>query len=245
MVWSSSPTRKMSRSSPASSRASSSWVRSRSCDSSTRSTRARDRHERERRRVAAQHPQRAGHEVVHVDHGVGGERGPICSVGCMDMHLGGGRATLRVEGQAGERVVQDAHRGRRHGAAGQPLDDRGTLGEPGHIDARVAQDLPPKGMERAHPDRAVRHTLGLQRRVQPLPQLLRGAPIEGHGAHRRWVGARRDAPADAGDQGRGLARCLRARRRAPVPAAPWPRRAGRAPGGPVAPGRRGRLMRSL
>ena len=100
MVWSSSPTRKTSRVSPASSSASSSCVRSRSCDSSTRSTARPPTPQRERRSVLAEDPQRARHEVVEVEQRLGGERGAVCGVGRVEMHLvrWAGRARGRASG---------------------------------------------------------------------------------------------------------------------------------------------------
>jgi len=84
----------------------------------------------EQRRMVAQDPDGAGHQVVHVDRPVGRQRGSIRGIGRMQLRPFRAGSTLGIEGQPGEHVVEEAHRRRRQWTPGQSLDDRRPLREP-------------------------------------------------------------------------------------------------------------------
>ena len=160
---------------------------------------------REDGRVGAQDPERAGHQVIEVEHRLRGQCRPICSVGCMDMHLvrGGprsGSSVSRVNASSRMRIVAAGSGPPASRSTSAPLSASRVTSTP--ASRRIRR---PRAWNVRTCTRAMRHALWFQGPVEPFPQLFRGAPIERHGAHRRRVGAGRDAPADPGHQRRGLA----------------------------------------
>ena len=193
----------------ASSSASSSCVRSRSCASSTRSRAQRSRQAASTRRIGLEEPERTDDEVVEVDAAelrdralVGDERARDRARGRVARDVVGRDAKVELEPR--EREVQPAAVGR-GGLRKQLAQERVAVDERLDRDARLGEHLASEGVERPDPDRARRQAEGRQRRVEPVGQLLGRPPVERHDADRPGVRSAVDEPGHPRDQGRRLA----------------------------------------
>ena len=194
----------------ASSSASSSWVRSRSCASSTSSraqraaparpararrpggARARGRRgRRSRRRRAPRSPARRRRTRCATGPGAG-SRGDVV----------GRDAEVQLEPR--EREVQPAAV-RRGGLREQLAQERVAVDERLDRDAGLGEHLASEGVEGPDPDRARRQAERRQRGVEPLGQLLGRPPVERDDADRPGVRSAVDEPGHPRDQGRRLA----------------------------------------
>ena len=188
----------MSRRSPASTRTSSSWARSRSCASSTNSVAHRARHlasrsgsarsvgaARATRSSRSSAPRRASSPWYASKTSTVQASIPAPARATSGSSFRREKASSRWRATSGE------------GAAPELLDEHGPLDDGGDVHAGVGEDRAPEGMER--PDR---HAASVdaqlrERGLDPLPELIGGAPVERQRTDRRGRCATDDPPRDA------------------------------------------------
>ncbi len=188
--------------------ASSSWVRSRSCASSTSRFAQRAAPRRQRGRVRRQVAERPDHEVVEVDAAelrdralVGDERAGDRAGRRVAGDLVGRHPEVQLEPREGE-VEASAVRGA--GVRVELAQQRIAVDERVDGDPGAHEHLASEGVERAHADRAGRQPQRRERRIQPRRQLLRGTLVERDDADGRGVRPAVHEPGHAGDERRGL-----------------------------------------
>jgi hypothetical protein len=120
--------------------------------------------------------------------------------------VGRGRATLGVELEPGEGVVEPAPRRLRKRPTGKGPEDVLPVDDGHDIHAGVGEDGPAESVEGAHTN-APRFPVELgEGSIGPLLEPLGSPPIEGQRADGRGVGPVRHTPGQPGDDRRGLAR---------------------------------------